>query len=71
MPSFKFDSLAEFIHMSGHGIYVWSCTAIALVLLTALIVHPLWLRKRQLQKLRQQQAVLAAQLSQHQQENQT
>lgn len=69
MPEFKFDSLADFIVMNGHGVYVWSCTVIALVLLSGLIIHPLWLQKRQLKKLQRQQVLIAAQKSKHQKTN--
>ncbi|MDO3385579.1 heme exporter protein CcmD [Gilvimarinus sp. SDUM040013] len=69
MPAFKFESLADFLYMSGHGIYVWSCTAIAVVLLGGLILHPLWLQKRQFKKMRSQQALIDAQAIKHQQVN--
>lgn len=39
----QFDSLAALIAMDGHGPYVWSAYAIALITLVALIVAP-WRR---------------------------
>ncbi|HEY7883900.1 MAG TPA: heme exporter protein CcmD [Cellvibrionaceae bacterium] len=56
MPDFKFTSLNDFLLMSGHGIYVWSSVAIALVILGALIVHPLLLHKRQIKQLKKRAA---------------
>ncbi|UTF60695.1 heme exporter protein CcmD [Gilvimarinus sp. DA14] len=65
MPKFKFSSIAEFAAMDGHGIYVWSCTVIALVILTALLLHPLWLQKNQKRKIAQQLALKQYQQQRH------
>ncbi len=51
--------------MDGHGIYVWSCTAIALLMLTALLVHPLWLLRLQKRKIQQQLALQQYQQKRH------
>lgn len=54
MPQFRFTSLADFLSMSGHGVYVWSCVAITVVILGFLLLRPLFLHKAQLQKLARQ-----------------
>lgn len=41
-----FDSLADFIAMGGHGLYVWLAYSIALVIVVFNIVSPI-LRKKQ------------------------
>ncbi len=41
------DSLREFFHMGGYGFYVWSAYGVALIVLVANIVVPLW-RMREL-----------------------
>ena len=46
----SFASLADFLHMGGHGLFVWSCYAITLVVLVANIVRPLRLKKRLIQQ---------------------
>ncbi len=37
----QFDSLAAFMSMEGHGVFVWSVYAITLVVMIALVVAPL------------------------------
>ena len=37
----QFDSLAAFISMQGHGIFVWSVYAISLLVMVGLVVAPL------------------------------
>ena len=65
MPTFKFASLAEFIAMDGHGVYVWSCTLIALIILNALVIHPLWLQRGQKQKIRTRLQLQRSQAKRH------
>ncbi len=43
----NFVSLADFLAMGGHGLYVWSAYGLTLVTCTFLLIHPL-LRKRRL-----------------------
>lgn len=50
----RFDSLADFIAMGGHGPFVWSAYGIALVVIAFNFVWPIVLRKRNLSRLRQQ-----------------
>lgn len=42
----QFDSLADFMSMQGHGVFVWSVYAITLVILVALTAAPLRKRRR-------------------------
>jgi heme exporter protein D len=42
---FQFDSLAAFIHMDGHGVYVWTCYALVYAILIYLTVSPLLQKK--------------------------
>ena len=44
--SMSFSSFNEFLAMGGHGVYVWSSYAIALVVLGLNILLPLRQRKR-------------------------
>lgn len=37
----KFDSLADFLAMGGHGLYVWLAYGIALVILVLNVLQPL------------------------------
>lgn len=53
--------------MGGHGIYVWSCAAIALVILTALLVYPIVTARSQLTRIQRQQAMQKMQQERHQQ----
>lgn len=52
---FQFESLADFMTMSGHGPYVWACYAITFVALIFLVVNPVLQKKaliKQQKKLR-------------------
>ena len=51
---FQFDSLADFIAMSGHGIYVWACYFITLTVIVLLIVLPVWQKKQLVKQVRRQ-----------------
>lgn len=67
MIEFRFDSFADFLHMSGHGIYVWACVAIAFVIFTALLVYPVVNARSQLTRIYRQQAMQKMQRERHQQ----
>lgn len=54
MLKFQFDSVADFISMSGHGPYVWACYAITAVCLIYLAVAPLLRRRTILAEVRRQ-----------------
>lgn len=36
-----FDSISDFIYMSGHGFYVWLAYGISIFVLAALFIQPL------------------------------
>ena len=56
---FQFTSLADFMMMSGHGPYVWSCYAATAAGLLYLIISPLRRRRRFLAQQRRQQHIQA------------
>ena len=45
-----FDSLSQALHMEGHGVYVWTVCAVAVVVVGALLVLP---RRREKATLKQ------------------
>lgn len=51
---FRFESLSDFLHMQGHGVFVWSAYALATVVMGWLIVSP-WLQQRRLRQQLQRQ----------------
>ncbi|WP_049721713.1 heme exporter protein CcmD [Gilvimarinus polysaccharolyticus] len=67
MIEFRFSSLADFMYMGGHGVYVWSCAAIALLILALLLVYPIVTAKAQLSRIKHQQAMQKMQQQRHQQ----
>ncbi len=50
-----FDNWSEFLTMGGHGLYVWSAYAIALVVLVYNLLAPFLTRRRVLAQIRRQQ----------------
>jgi len=48
----RFESVSELINMGGHGPYVWSAYAIALIVIVANVVWPLLRRRRNLEALK-------------------
>ena len=46
---FQFDSFADFLSMSGHGIYVWIAYGVSFAALAVLAIQPV-VRRRQLQR---------------------
>lgn len=57
--NFQFQSLADFIAMSGHGPYVWACYAITVFVIAYLLLSPARQAaafKKQLQRQYAQQA---------------
>lgn len=52
---FRFDSLQDFLQMSGHGPYVWSAYAISFAVMLWLVISPLRRRRLLLLELRRQQ----------------
>jgi heme exporter protein D len=49
----SFNSFAEFLQMGEHGVFVWSCYGITLVVLLANILRPLQLKSATLRARRQ------------------
>lgn len=49
-----FSSFSEFLHMVGHGSYVWACYAITISLLFLLILFTKSERKNVIEKLTRQ-----------------
>ncbi|KAA0874766.1 heme exporter protein CcmD [Nitrincola tapanii] len=47
----SFNTFAEFLAMGGHGLYVWSCYGLGLVVLLWLIATPMLQRRRLLSDL--------------------
>ena len=39
-------SLSEFFHMGGYAFYVWTSYALALIVLVANVLFPIWHRKK-------------------------
>jgi heme exporter protein D len=52
---FRFESINDFIQMSGHGYYVWSAYLISLIALAWLVVSPLIRRKKFMKEIARQQ----------------
>lgn len=48
-----FDSFAAFIHMGGHGFYVWLAYAVALLVVVGLLLIPGMQKKRFVRAYRQ------------------
>lgn len=40
-----FESFSDFIHMGGHGIYVWLCYLLGLVVIAGNLIGPVLKRK--------------------------
>jgi heme exporter protein D len=58
----SFNSVADFIQMGGHGVFVWSCYAITLIVLVANILRPLQLKSA---TLRARRRTLAREIDQN------
>ncbi len=52
--SFQFDSMADFLAMSGHGVYVWTAYGITVLVLVVLAFRPLLKQRRFLSIQREQ-----------------
>lgn len=50
MMKFQFDSLSAFIHMDGHGVFVWTAYAIVFGILIYLTASPLIQKKNLLKQ---------------------
>ncbi|KUJ79215.1 heme exporter protein CcmD [Microbulbifer flavimaris] len=56
---FQFDSLAAFLHMDGHGTFVWAAYGVTFLTLTALALQPRLQRRRLKRELERQQRIEA------------
>lgn len=45
-------SLAEFLHMGGHGQYVWLCYGVGLIVTLMLLLEPQFRRQQVISKLK-------------------
>lgn len=53
---FQFNSLTDFIEMSGHGPYVWISYAVSIAVMVYLVVRPILRSRQQLQSVKGQSA---------------
>ena len=42
----KFESLSDFFHMDGHGVYIWVAYGLTMVVLAANIWWPVMVRRK-------------------------
>ena len=63
---FRFESMQDFLQMSGHGPYVWSAYVISIAVMLWLVISPLRRRRQLLLDVQCQQRREA--LRQHQEE---
>jgi heme exporter protein D len=47
----QFESLSDFIHMNGHGFFVWLSYALGLAIIIGNVLQPLMKRKELMQSL--------------------
>lgn len=52
---FQFESLADFLHMAGHGPYVWAAYGIGFVVLGWLALRPVLERRQVLRQIAREQ----------------
>lgn len=45
----QFDSLQAFLHMNGHGFYVWLAYGVSILVLSSVVLYPV-IRKKQFLK---------------------
>lgn len=51
---FQFENAADFLSMSGHGPYVWTCYVITAICLAYLFVSPMLRRRALMTELKRQ-----------------
>lgn len=59
---FQFNSLTDFISMSGHGPYVWVCYILTLLALVYLLISPILAQRQFKKSLQRQDKIAKAQL---------
>jgi len=55
--SFQFDTIMDFLHMGGHGIYVWPSYAVTLAALLLLALSPTIQQRRFIIQQKRQQRI--------------
>lgn len=55
--NFQFENFQDFIHMSGHGSFVWACYLITLLTIIALLIIPGQQKKSLRQQMQRQQRI--------------
>jgi len=55
--TFRFDSFADFIAMSGHGPYIWACYTALLIALVAIVIRPMMKTRSVRLEIKQQQNI--------------
>ncbi|AOS97611.1 Heme exporter protein D (CcmD) [Microbulbifer aggregans] len=56
---FQFESLAAFLHMDGHGPFVWAAYGVTFLALAAMALQPRLQRRRLKKELERQQRIEA------------
>lgn len=51
----SFSNFEEFLHMGGHGLYVWLCYGVGLLIFAICLLSPMLKRKSIYRELRQAQ----------------
>lgn len=59
--TFRFDSLAAFAAMDGHGVFVWASYGISIAAMVWLVINPLLRRRAIMAELARQQQRLQLQ----------
>lgn len=49
-----FDSFSDFIHMNGHGAFVWSCYGVTAVIIAQNFIAPVLKRKKVIKDIERQ-----------------
>ncbi|WP_308367884.1 MULTISPECIES: heme exporter protein CcmD [unclassified Microbulbifer] len=57
---FQFSGLADFLAMDGHGVYVWFCYGVTLLVLAGLAIQPALHRRRLQRELQRQRRIAEA-----------
>lgn len=57
---FQFSGLADFLAMDGHGVYVWFCYGVTLIVLAGLAIWPALHRRRLQRELQRQRRITEA-----------
>jgi len=61
--NFQFESLSDFLSMSGHGPFVWACYLVTFLAIGYLILSPILAKRRLVKTLQRQQKIAQPQMS--------